>query len=234
MATPSPTSVEARPPLDRHRIVAAGIEIADRDGVDKLSMRKLAAALGYEAMSLYNHVRNKQELLDGMLDGIFGELPMVEWEGVEREGVEREGDWRAAVRQRAIDTHRMLLRHPWAAPLLPFQFPGTNRWNESEYLLGLLADAGFDDHTGDLGYHAITLHIAGFTQQQVAYAMPTDHTRAMLERFRAEATRTTYPLMNAHVDYHIEAAADPELRPDEFEFVLDLILDGLDRMRPGA
>lgn len=185
-------------------------------------MRKLASSLGYEAMSLYNHVANKQQLLERMLDGVYGELPPPD----------PTCGWKSAIRHRAVDVHRMLLRHTWAPPLLPFLFPGPNRWEESEYLLARLAEAGFDDHTGDLGYHAVTLHIAGFTQQQVSYSLPDEVSEHLLTRFRTEAPRAAYPLMNAHVDYHIERDNASDGRPDEFEFVLDLILDGLDRMRP--
>ena len=222
MATPSTAVGDTpRPPLNRERIIGAAIDIADRDGVDRLSMRKLAATLGYEAMSLYNHVANKQELLEAMLDGIFGEL----------DPPDPSGGWKVAIRRRAIETHAMLLRHPWAPPQLPVLFPGAHRWAESEFLLARLAEADFDDHTGDLGYHAITLHIAGFTQQQVSYSMPDELSERMYDRFRNEAPRAVYPLMNEHVDYHVEQAAGSGQRPDEFEFVLDLILDGLDRMR---
>lgn len=217
--TTRPESGDSRAPLSRHRIVAAAIDLADRDGVAAVSMRKLAAALGYEAMSLYNHIANKSDLIEAMVDGIYGDLrPPVPTD-----------DWKLAIRRRAIEVHRMLLRHPWAPPLLPFQFPCTNRWDESEYLLKRLAEAGFDDHTGDLGYHAITLHIAGFTQQQVSYSTLGDDAARLLGRMRRDAPVDVYPLMNAHVDYHVER--DTGEHPDEFEFVLDLILDGLDRLR---
>lgn len=221
MATRARPSTDSRAPLDRRRIIRAGIELADRDGVDELSMRKLAAALGFEAMSLYNHVANKQELLEGMIDGIYGEL----------EPPDPTGGWKLAVRRRAIQTHRLLLRHRWAPPLLPFLFPGPLRWAESEYLLDRLGEADFDDHTGDLAYHAVTLHVAGFTQQQLSYTMPADRSVLLLQRMRDQAPRDEYPLMNAHVDYHVERDTTPGTRPDEFEFVLDLILDGLDRLR---
>ncbi len=222
MATPSTAVGDTpRPPLNRERIIGAAIDIADREGVDRLSMRKLAAALGYEAMSLYNHVANKQELLEAMLDGIFGEL----------DPPDPSGGWKVAIRRRAVETHRMLLRHPWAPPQLPVRFPGAHRWAESEFLLARLAEADFDDHTGDLGYHAITLHIGGFTQQQLSYAMDDERTKDGLERVARAAGPPRYPLMHGHVAYHLEMNASPAERPDEFEFVLDLILDGLDRMR---
>ena len=218
MATPD------RPPLTRERVLAAAIELADEGGVEALSMRKLAAHLGFEAMSLYNHVRNKDDLLDAILDEVYGELTPPAPDAV----------WKQGIRDLAIETHDMLLRHAWAAPLIPYRFPGDHRLGFSETVLDLLGRGHFDDDLRDLGFHAITLHIAGFTQQQLSYRMTAERRADGMERFARDVTPDRFPLMVDHVDYHIERDRDPGDRPDEFCFVLDLILDGLERRRDAA
>ena len=124
--------------------------------------------------------------------------------------------------------------NPWAAPLIPIQFPGPHRFGHAEQLLALLADGGLDDDLGDLGFHAITLHIAGFTQQQLSYSHSMQREEDWRPRFEREVTPDRYPLMVDHGRYHTERDASAAERPDEFEFVLDLILDGIEQRRtPG-
>jgi len=215
----TPRTGSRREPLARERVLAAAVELADQRGVEAVSMRKLAAHLGYEVMSLYNHVRNKTDLLEAMLDAVYAEVvPPATGLG-----------WKQAVRVLAIDTHRALLRHPWAAPLIPVQFPGPHRFGHAEALLGLLASGGFDDDLRDLAYHAITLHIAGFTQQQLSYAATMQREDDLMARFEREVTTDHFPLMVDHARYHTERDASADERPDEFEFVLDLILDGIEQ-----
>lgn len=210
-----------RTPLSRQRILERAIALADEGGVDALSMRKLAASLGFEVMSLYNHVANKDDLLDAMLDEIYGELPPI---------TDDDG-WKQGVITLAVETHDLLLRHRWAAPLIPHRFPGPNRFGLAERLLELLTLGGFDDHLRDLGYHAVTLHIAGFTQQQLSYSTTDEQRDAGMDRFRREVTEDRFPLMVDHVRYHERHREHAEERPDEFRFVLDLIVDGLERRR---
>ena len=222
-STPDSPSRRAddRAPLCRQRILEQAIALADDGGVDALSMRKLASALGYEVMSLYNHIANKDDLLDGMLDEIFGELP----------AIPADTDWKHGVISLASEIHDLLLRHRWGAPLLPSRFPGPNRFGQSERLLELLTLGGFDDDLRDLGYHAVTLHIAGFTQQQLSYSTTDERLEDGMARFRREVTADRFPLMVDHVRYHEERHDRPDGRPDEFRFVLDLIVDGLERRR---
>lgn len=202
-------------------MLAAAIELADEHGVAGLSMRKLAAHLGFEAMSLYNHVRNKDDLVEGMLDEVANqvELPSVDV------------DWKDGIRTIAVAQHDAFLRHPWAAALLPHTFPGPARWAIAEAILELLTAGGLTDHLRDVGFHAITLHIAGFTQQQLAYSFDDDRSDELMERALREVTEDTYPRMLDHIHYHEHVEDIPGERPDEFRFVLDLILDGLDRRR---
>ncbi len=204
-----------RQPLSRDRVLAAAIDIADEQGVDGLSMRKLAAALGFEVMSLYNHVENKDDLLDGMVDLVAAQI------------VAPPADlpWKPAVRAIAMSAHAALVRHPWAAALWSSRWPGPHRWHYMEALLHHLGRADLPDDVADVGFHAVTLHIQGFTSQQLAYAEQVADRAEMFARFHRTVTADEFPLVVAHVRYHQEH----EARRDEFGFVLDLILDGLER-----
>ena len=210
-----------RQPLSRERILRAGIELADENGIAGLSMRKLAAHLGFEVMSLYNHVANKEDLVGGMVDLVHAEI----------EPPPVGAGWKAGLRAYATSMQGALRRHRWAAALVPRYFPGDNRWRAAETILGLLSEGGFTGHLRDVGYHAITVHIGGFTQQQLSYATTPQRAAEQYERFRQEVSADDYPLMVDHVRYHMEMDEVPGERPDEFQFVLDLILDGLERGR---
>src|SRR5579872_3215856 len=145
-----------RKPLSRDRILAAGVAIADADGIDALSMRKLGQQLGFEAMSLYNHVANKNDLLDGMLDLVLAEMEPPAADG----GL-------AAIRASALSAHAALRRHPWAAHLL--MAPARVRPARLAFMNGLLAalrNAGFSAETTYHAYHVIDAHIIGFSLWQ--------------------------------------------------------------------
>ncbi len=224
MSTDIESNLVGRPPLSRERVLRAGVQLADEQGIGGLSMRKLAAHLGYEAMSLYNHVTNKDDLLEGMVELVVGEIAEPT----------AGGDWKAAIRELAVSTHEVLLRHPWTVELWTNTFPGPSRFRQMEWLLGLLVEGGLTEHLGDLGFHAINMHVAGFTQQQLGYQMDDDRLAAMSERFEREVTADRFPLMVAHKEYHEDVASQRTTHPDEFRFVLDLILDGLERARDGS
>jgi len=195
--------------------VDAAIELADAHGIDGLSMRKLASHLGAGAMSLYNHVANKDDLLDAMVDRVAGQPALPD----------RSQGWQAAARQFAVETHQALLRHPWAITMWQTRWPGPNRWLYMETLLAILADADFTEDHADLAFHAITMHIQGFTQQQVSYTTQFADGDALYARFAAEVKAGSFPHLIDHVRYHNDGGTTQ----DEFAFVLDLILDGLER-----
>src|SRR5205809_8125499 len=147
MATPS------RAPLSRDRILEAALELADEGGIEALSMRKLGQKLGVEAMSLYNHVANKDDVIDGILDLVLaeGKLPA------------SSGEWDAAVRESAISVHAALRNHPWACTLV--MAPGHIRPARMEYmnaLLGRLRAAGFSADESYHAYHVLDGHILAF------------------------------------------------------------------------
>jgi len=206
---------QLRSPLTRQRIVAAAVELADVSGIDAVTMRSLAAHLGFEVMSLYNHVANKDDLLDGMVDVVAAEI----------EEPPLDMPWRPAVRMIAMSVHDALLQHRWASPLWAARWPGPNRWRHMDTLLRILGTAGLAADRTDLGFHAITLHIQGFTQQQLDYAAGNFPEDEWYARFQAEVNEDEHPNVYAHMRHHRRS----EPVHDVFAFVLDLILDGLER-----
>lgn len=202
-------------------MLRAAIDLANREGLESLSMRKLGQELGVEAMSLYNHVANKNDILAGMVELVTAEI----------EAPEPSGDWKAALRAGAISAHEVLLRHRWAAALVmrvAELSPARLRWSEA--LLRTCREAGFSPYLTHHAYHALESHITGFTLWAVSLPFET---RAELLDLATEVLRTfpaaDYPYTLEHIQQHI-GEPDPD-EPSTFEFGLDLILDGLERLR---
>lgn len=224
MATQSDPSGEARTPLSRERVLHAAIDLADRSGIASLSMRKLAQALGVEAMSLYNHVAKKDDLLNGMVDLVFGEI------GLPPPGV----GWKTAMRQRAITAREVLMRHPWAIGLVESRRqPGPATLRHHDAVIGCLREAGFSLAMAAHAFSLLDSYIYGFTLQQANLPFQTPEEAAgvaeiFLRQFLAEA----YPhLAEMTLQHVLQPGYDYAL---EFEFGLDLILDGLERARHTA
>ena len=192
--------------------------LADREGLESLSMRKVAAALGYEVMSLYNHVANKDDLLDEMLDRVYAEV----------DDPPANLAWRDALRHVATSARDELVRHPWAGELLTARLPGPSRRRHMEGMLRVLASAGLPDDLADLGFHALIVHIQGFTQQQIGFALLAETKADEATRFYEGLSADETPFFVAHLGYHVDRGH----RHDDFEFVLDLILGGLERAVP--
>ena len=217
---------KTRTPLSRDRVLRTAIALADERGVGELTMRKLAKELGVEAMSLYNHVANKGDLLDGMIDVVFSEIepPAVG------------GDWRAELRKRAVSTREALLRHPWAVGEMEGRSNhGPSNLRVHDAVLGCLRAAGFSI---EMTVHAMSVqdaYIYGFALQQ------TDMSPETPEDFAAAARRQMVDYADALPDYpHLvevvggyvaKAGYDYEA---EFLFGLDVILDGLERLPRGG
>ncbi|HEX8648951.1 MAG TPA: TetR/AcrR family transcriptional regulator [Thermoleophilaceae bacterium] len=213
---------KTRTPLSRDRVLRAATALADERGVAELTMRKLAKELRVEAMSLYNHVANKDDLLDGMIDLVFSEI----------EAPAAGGDWRAELRKRAISTRQALLRHPWAVGEMEGRTNhGPSNLKVHDAVLGCLRAAGFSI---EMTVHAMSVqdaYIYGFALQQ------TDMSSETPEDFAAEAQRQMVEYADALADYpHLvevvggyvaKAGYDYEA---EFLFGLDVILDGLERL----
>ena len=223
--TPSAQSTaEARIPLSRERVLSAAIALADEAGIESLSMRKLGQALGVEAMSLYNHVANKDEILNGIVDIVVGEFDLPPL------GT----DWKPALRRIALSAYEVLVRHPWAANLvLSSSGISESRLQYMEAILGTLRRAGFSAEMTDHGYHALESHIMGFTLWEVGMNLGSrDDLQRLASAFLERLSANEFPNLSEHVQQHLKPRrADDE---GEFAFGLDLILDGLERIRDRA
>jgi AcrR family transcriptional regulator len=208
---------ETRIPLSRDRVLHTALELADSSGVEALTMRRLGDELGFEAMSLYRHVANKNDLLDGMLD-----LVLEEWELPDERG-----DWREAIRTSATSVHDALRRHPWAAQLL---MTGSHvrpaRLEYMDRLLGTLRENGFDADSAYSVYHLLDGYIFGFTLWEIAYTtVPLD--AEAVTRLMQTIPWAEYPHLAEHRDQHM--AEGPHRDVSAFDVGLDLILGGLGR-----
>ena len=209
-----------RTPLTTERVLQAAVELADREGVRSLSMRRLARELGVEAMSLYHHVAGKQALLDGMVDLVFGEIELPA----------DDGDWKAAMRRRAVSAREVLARHPWAIALMESRrTPGPANLRHHDAVLGCLRRAGFPVALTAHAYSILDAYIYGFALQEASLPFGTPEETAevaaeMMQGFPGDA----YPHLT-------ELAVEHVLQPgydygDEYAFGLELILDGLERL----
>jgi AcrR family transcriptional regulator len=224
MPTRRDGATEPRVPLTRERVVRAALALATRDGVAALTMRRLGRELGVEAMSLYNHVTGKDDLLDGMVDLVFGEI------GLPPRGV----DWKVAMRERAVAVLAALSRHPWAIGLLESRRrPGPANLRHHDAVIGCLRDAGFSIALTAHAYSALDSYIYGFALQQASLPFTTpEETAEVAEGILRHVPADAYPHL-------AELAVRHVLRPgynyaDEFAFGLELILDGLERLRDPA
>ena len=207
----------AREPLTRERIVQAALDLADSEGIAGLSMRKLEQQLSVEAMSLYNHVSNKDDLFDGMVDAVFRQI------GIPECGT----DWKEAMRQRALTMRAVLLQHPWALGLLESRrHPGPATLAHHNAVIGCLRSAGFSLAMTAHAYSLMDSYIYGFALQEVSF--PTgfkDDTAAL-------ATAILQPFPPGAYPHLAEFTAGHVLQPGydygaEFDYGLDLVLQAV-------
>jgi len=215
-------SPKTRTPLTRDRILRAALELADRDGFDALSMRKLGAGLGVEAMSLYRHVAGKEELLNGLVDLVFAEVELAEPGATE---------WRAAMRARAHAQRAAMRRHPWAIGLMEGRMqPGPASLRVHDATLGILREAGFPFRAAVHANSVLDAYVYGFALQE--RDLPARADGATAEVMREQARHV--PDMAEH-RYLVEAMgefADGGYDFDgEFAFGLELILGGIEPLR---
>ncbi|MDQ3388516.1 MAG: TetR/AcrR family transcriptional regulator [Gemmatimonadota bacterium] len=211
----------ARTPLNRERVVRAAVTLADEHGIEALTMRRLGSALGVEAMSLYNHVANKDDILDGLIDLVFEEIGLPA----------RDVDWRTALRRRAVSAREVLMRHRWAVGLMDSRStPGAATLRHHDTVIGILRASGFSmreiAHSGAL----LDAYIFGFVLQEKSLpgASP-EETEAIVAALLEQLPPDEYPHLRA---FTVEHVLQPEYDfGKEFEYGLDLILDGLERER---
>ena len=219
-SVPNPKSA-ARAPLSRERVLRAAVAFADMSGIGSLSMRKLGEVLGVEAMSLYNHVANKSELLDGMVDVVFGEIDLPNGDS----------DWRAAMWQRAISARQVLSRHRWAIGLMESRTtPGPATLRHHDAVIGTLRDGGFSVEVAAHAFSVLDSYIYGFALQEANLPFDTgEETAAMAQAIMAQFPADEYPhLTELTVEHVLQPGYD---YGNEYAFGLDLILDGLERAR---
>ena len=219
MTTQTRNQAPRRKPLTRERVLQAALRLADQGGIESLSMRKLGQELGVEAMALYYHFANKEQVIDGIVDLVFAEidLPVAG------------DDWKAPMRRRAISVHDVLLRHRWAIGLMEARaHPGPANLRHHDAVIGNLRAAGFDAAMVAHAYSVLDGYIYGFalTKMNLPFDssdMVADMAQTMLEPFPFDE----FPNLAAFVTEHVmQPGYDFD---DEFEYGLDLILDGLER-----
>jgi AcrR family transcriptional regulator len=231
MATRAEPRTEPRVPLSRERVLHAAVRLADRGGIESLTMRNLAHELGVEAMSLYYHVANKEQVLDGIVEVIASEIS----DAVSEIDVPSKGpDWKNAVRQRILTARQVLLRHPWAPGVMETRTnmsPAVVRYFDS--LLGLLRDGGFTYDLAHHALHALGSRALGFTQELFDPEDNDAGDAAATEMLEQMADQLPYLVGMLKEVAHDDPDSTLGWCDDqvEFEFGLDLILDGLDRLR---
>lgn len=208
---------QGRRTLDRAQVLAGAVELADAHGLARLTMRRLGDALGVEAMSLYNHVANKDQLLDAMAEAVAAEVVLAP------DGV----GWREATRRRAVDTHTALMAHPWAPLLWASRISlGPARMASMDAQLRWLTAAGFAPDLLDQAFHAVENHILGSSLQEASFPADDPALAAIGQRFMATAA-TDFPHLADHIRHHMDHGLGDGT---EFTFALDLLLDGIESM----
>ena len=219
-----PTTRKARPrtPLTRERVLRAAIMLADERGIDAVSMRKVGQALRVEAMSLYKHVANKDDILDGMADLVTSEFD------VPSAAV----DWKSAIRQSVISAHEVLRRHPWASSLIESRVnAGPARLRYLDAVIGVLSGAGLSMPMVAHAFMTLDSHTYGFTLQELGWALDMEHAPERAASLTQGLPAGEYPHLVAMAEMVLATADGIAV---DFEFGLDLILDGLERLRDTA
>jgi AcrR family transcriptional regulator len=221
------TADPAREPLSRDRVLAAAMAVADAEGLAAVTMRRVAADLGVEAMSLYHHVPSKEALLDGLVEALVAEMVAA------APARSAATDWRTALRERFLSSRSVVLRHRWAPGLIGSrtQVPSVVI-AEFETVLAIMVEGGLSYHLAHRGLHALGSMILGFTQELFAVPAGDADPGADVEAELA-AMAEVFPHLTAMVASEVHDNDEDPLgwcdSDAEFEFTLDLILDGLAR-----
>jgi AcrR family transcriptional regulator len=211
---------ESRAPLNRERVLRAAVAIADSRGIGALTMRELGRELGVEAMSLYNHVANKDDMLDGMVDLVLGDVELPA----------DEPDWKRAMTRRAVSAHRVFASHPWASALVDSrESSGPARLRYFDWVVGTLRRAGFSLPQTAQAFSLLDSYIYGFGRQQLNMSATGDYDlEQMAQAFMAAIPADEYPYLSEMVVEH--ALKQPYDAEADFDFGLRLILEGLERI----
>ena len=208
-----------RAPLTRDKVLATALRMADKGGLDSLSMRNVARALKVEAMSLYNHVRSKEDLLDGLVELVVSEI------GVPPPG----GSWRATMRRRALDAHAVLMRHPWATMLFVARLNvGPHMLRYVDATIGCLREAGFSYALADHAWNALDAYIYGFTLHKLNFPLEPSQYASAAKQFLPLIPVEQFPYLNGMSQEIIAGRHDGM---HELELGLELLLSGFEKLR---
>jgi AcrR family transcriptional regulator len=215
------TKKPARAPLSRERVLRAAVEVADGGGLSSLTIRSLARELDVQPMSVYHHVASKEAILDGIVDLVFAEIELPAGSG----------HWRAEMAARAASARAALRRHPWAIVLMESRTtPGPATLRHHDAVLGSLRAGGFPVRLAGHAYAVLDSFLYGFAQQEAS--LPFEGPEDVGERagsFLQQFDTDQYPHLT-------EMAVEVVMQPgydfgDEFDFGLELVLDGLERIK---
>ena len=220
MTTQTTSRAQHRGHLSREHVLDAAIKLADAGGLGSLSMRKLGHELGVEAMAIYYHFANKERILDGIVDLVFGEieLPVAN------------ADWKTAMRRRAISVRDAMARHRWAIGMMESRVnPGPANLRHHEAVIGSLLAGGFDMTMAAHAYALLDGFIYGFALTHMNLPFGTaDEAAAVAESMVQPFEPGAYPNLVAMIEHAMQPSYD---YGSEFGYGLDLILDGLERVR---
>jgi AcrR family transcriptional regulator len=217
---------KARTPLNSERILATAVELADRDGVESLSMRRLANELDVVPMALYKHVANKEEMLDGMLDLVVAEI----------DPPRTETDWKTAIRERILSARRTLLRHPWASRVIETRTrPTPTVMAYMDSMIGVFLDGGFSIDLTHHVAHTMGSRLMGFSQE--LFNDQADEDQPFNPETIQQLSQAFPSIYRIYLEINHDDASVVGPGCDdqfEFEFALDLILDGIERLKERA
>jgi AcrR family transcriptional regulator len=221
MATQTGRRAGRRARLSRERVLRAAMAVADEGGLEALTMRTIGQRLGVEAMSLYRHVRDKEDTLDGIVDLVFGEIDLPP----------TGADWKTAMRQRAVSAREALSRHSWAIGLMESRArPGPANMRHHDAVLGTLREAGFSTLNAVRAYNVLNSYVYGFALQELTLPFRTSQQQSEVsELILRHFPAGEYPHL---AEAATELTESGFVYAEEFEFGLDLILDGVEKMRP--
>ena len=213
---PMPTSrVGRKPRVSRDQVLDAALEIADEGGLAAVTMTNVGARLGVEAMSLYRHIGNKEEMLDGLVDRVYGEI----------EVPVDATDWREALRRQAVSAHDVLRRHPWAIAVMESRAqPGPANLGHHDAMVGILFRAGFDGPSAVRVYNLLDSYIYGFALQEATLPFSSPEEMAEQSAQMLAAMADAYPNL---ATVQRELVGKGFVYAEEFEAGLDIILPAL-------
>ncbi|MCC8930113.1 MULTISPECIES: TetR/AcrR family transcriptional regulator [Nocardiaceae] len=210
----------AKPRLNRETILDAAFELAEAEGVAALTMRKLGQALDVQAMSLYHHLANKDELIDEMVDRVFAEIDLPSMNAAE---------WKPAIRARSVSVRQALLRHRWAGDLMHSRLrPGPASLRHHDAVIGTFRSAGFSVELTAHAFSVVDSYVYGFAAQESSLPFTVEDSAVVAQSILEQAAEQYPNLTELTVEHVLKPGYDYAA---EFEFGLDLILDALDSLR---